>query len=175
MHPAIPIYQVLHWLAVHLADMTRLFLPHQNHPICLALLEQYCNVIANNIIMWQLLNHLNYLVYPLTILLYLATTTSNQPHLLLWPVVTPNSLPNFYNLSPISCIILWELMDNTLKLTLSNSVGKAPLPTRVVYALKTPHLGATPSPVHTAPAEQLHSHIWIGSYGNQHTRCITYA
>ena len=29
--------------------MTRLFSPHQNHPIYLALLEQYCNVITNNI------------------------------------------------------------------------------------------------------------------------------
>ena len=72
-------------------------------------------------------------------LLYLATTTSNQPHLLLQPVVTPNSLPSFYNLSPISYIILItaELMNHVIKLTLSNSVGKAPLPTCVVYALKT--------------------------------------
>jgi len=46
-----------------------------------------------------------YLVYPFTMLLYFATTTSNQPHLLLRPVVTPNSLPSFCRRSPISYII----------------------------------------------------------------------
>jgi len=45
------------------------------------------------------------------------------------------------------------------KPTLICSVGKAPIPTRVVYAFTTPYTsptfwGGTPSPVHTPPTVQ---------------------
>lgn len=49
---------------------------------------------------------------------------------------------------------------NMSLLTLFSSVGKAPTPTRVVYALTTPYTrpmcdGGTPRPVHTPPTVQL--------------------
>ena len=53
----------------------------------------------------------------------LTNTASNQPHLLFLPVTVPNSFPFSAILSPISH---------------NNSVGKGPLPTRVVYALAIP-------------------------------------
>ena len=74
-------------------------------------------------------------------MLYLRATKSNHPQRLALPVVEPNSLPTFAIVKPIlSC----------------SSVGKGPLPTLVVYALKIPNtslilFGAIPNPVQ-APA-----------------------
>src|SRR5690606_9199783 len=80
-------------------------------------------------------------VTPLIIIEYFNDGRSNQPQRRGLPVVDPNSLPSFLIRSPSSSI---------------SSVGKGPLPTRVLYALKIPYtspmrLGATPSPVQ-APA-----------------------
>ena len=80
-------------------------------------------------------------VTPLIIIECFKATKSSQPHLLGRPVVAPNSLPTCAILFPISSC---------------NSVGKGPLPTLVVYALKIPItslilFGAIPKPVH-APA-----------------------
>ena len=78
---------------------------------------------------------------PPTSIACLTITASIHPHLLGLPVVAPNSLPIFPNLSPISS---------------KSSEGKGPLPTLVQYALKIPItspilLGAIPNPVQ-APA-----------------------
>ena len=76
---------------------------------------------------------------------YLSIGKSSQPHLRFRPVVTPNSAPVFCRYSPSSFL---------------SSLGKAPAPTRVVYAFTTPKtfpilFGGIPSPVHTPPIEQL--------------------
>ncbi len=70
------------------------------------------------------------------------TTTSNQPQRRGRPVVAPYSLPRVRMVSPTASAI---------------SVGKGPLPTRVVYALATPstpwmRVGGTPVPVEAPPA-----------------------
>ena len=70
-------------------------------------------------------------------------TKSSHPVLLGLPVVAPNSPPTCLIFSPKS---------------LSNSVGKGPLPTLVVYAFATPirfsnAVGGTPAPAQTPPVE----------------------
>src|SRR3712207_5016447 len=80
-------------------------------------------------------------VTPLIIIEYFSDGRSIQPQRLGRPVVDPNSFPSFLINSPWSS---------------NNSVGKGPLPTRVLYALKIPYtspmcLGAIPRPVQ-APA-----------------------
>ena len=67
---------------------------------------------------------------------------SNQPQRRGRPVVAPYSRPKARRRSPSSP---------------SNSVGKGPLPTRVVYALVTPttssiRVGPIPAPVQAPPA-----------------------
>src|SRR2546425_8614314 len=73
----------------------------------------------------------------LIIVAYRAAGPSNQPHRRGRPVVEPNSLPRLRSCSP-------ELS--------RLSVGKGPLPTRVVYAFETPMMlctcfGEIPRPV----------------------------
>ena len=80
-------------------------------------------------------------VTPLILIAYLSDTRSIHPTLLALPVVAPNSCPTLAICFPVS---------------LNNSVGNGPLPTRVVYALKIPKtsfilFGAIPKPVQ-APA-----------------------
>ena len=77
-------------------------------------------------------------VTPLIMMAYFNCTKSNHPQRRGLPVVAPNSFPSFRINSPVS---------------LSNSLGKGPLPTRVQYALKIPITlpiadGGTPNPVH---------------------------
>lgn len=60
---------------------------------------------------------------------------------------------------PLGCFADCQLLPAVHTPTLICSVGKAPMPTRVVYAFTTPYTsptccGGTPSPVHTPPTVQ---------------------
>src|SRR5690606_37937225 len=80
-------------------------------------------------------------VSPLIRAAYRTTTASNQPQRRARPVVAPNSFPS--SLTPPAS-------------GLSNSLGRGPLPTRVVYAFTPPgtasmSVGAIPPPVAAPP------------------------
>src|SRR5262245_5850648 len=81
----------------------------------------------------------------LTIDAHRAAGPSNQPHRRGLPVVDPYSLPRVRSCSPAAS---------------PDSVGKGPLPTRVVYAFEIPvmvctYFGEIPSPVAAPPAAAL--------------------
>src|SRR5258705_10918780 len=73
---------------------------------------------------------------------YGSTRAPSQPHRRGRPVVAPNPAPTFRSRSPVASV---------------SSVGKGPLPTRVVYALVMPitewiDVGPSPAPTAAFPA-----------------------
>ena len=83
------------------------------------------------------------------------------------------TLPNFCNLSPISCIKfnISVLVDHVIQLTLLSSLGKAFLHICNISLenISSHTYGNTQASALYSSWSAMLCHIWVGSYGNQHT------